>query len=526
VELGHVARICQLVEGSPLALELAAAWVRTLSAREIAAEIQHNLNLLTTKHRDVAPRHRSLHAVFEQSWLLLGDNERRTFQQLSIFPGGFGREAAQTVAGVDIGHLDLLIDKSLIRRRAESWYEMHELLRQFGEARLEENSGEHQAVLTQCSTYYADFLKRQTKSFGALRDAVHLTQLGHEISNIRRALNYLLAHQRVAEIGSTLTALCYLYQQAGWLEEGEHDFALLVSQLRECPPSPARSLALARALTSLAWWHHCLDRHEPAITRLEESHTLLEQAESPPIDRALVWLYRGRARRALGDQARSRQDFTRAAADFAAQAWPYGMWLTELYTAELDTDEGRLDQAIAACTRALEMAERGDVVTAQIASLAHLSVNETRSGDVNPARLHLLRTARLCRDHPVVFPVAALLAAAALLLKQCGQLSAAVSIGRRATLRPDADCAVRRDARTVLKADPAGRDEPVAGSSRGARARYSLDLDTHETLVELSRLLNDLDVNAIPRTALTNRERQILQLLARGFSNLQTRIRE
>ena len=103
-EFDHIARICQLVEGLPLALELAAAWSNAVT-REIAAEIQHNMNLLATRYRDVASRHRSLDAVFEQSWALLADSDRETFKRLSIFPGGFSRDAADNVAGVNLAHL-------------------------------------------------------------------------------------------------------------------------------------------------------------------------------------------------------------------------------------------------------------------------------------------------------------------------------------------------------------------------------------------------------------------------------------
>jgi predicted ATPase len=304
-EFTHVARICHLVEGLPLALELAAAWLRTLSPREIAAEIQHNLNILQTKYRDVAARHRSLDAVFEQSWRLLTDSEQKAFKRLAIFPGGFSRDAAGSVARINFASLDTLIDKSLVRRRGEDRYEIHELLRQFGEARLEESSEEHRAVLTQCSAYYATFLDRQTKNFGEMRGAVRLSQLGQEIGNIQRALNYLLSQQRVAEIGGSLTALCYLYQQAGWLGEGEQDFAHIVDRLREFAPSRGRTLALSRALTGLAWWRHCRDQHGPAIQLLEEGLTLLAEAQSPAVDRGLAHLYQGRARCALGDHAGS-----------------------------------------------------------------------------------------------------------------------------------------------------------------------------------------------------------------------------
>src|SRR5262249_45381113 len=86
-----VARICRLVEGMPLGIELAAAWVRALSCAEIAQEIEQSLGFLTTSLRDVPERHRSLLAVFDHSWRLLSADERGVFRKLSVFRGGFGR---------------------------------------------------------------------------------------------------------------------------------------------------------------------------------------------------------------------------------------------------------------------------------------------------------------------------------------------------------------------------------------------------------------------------------------------------
>src|SRR5262249_32421989 len=86
-EQAAVLRICQLVEGMPLALELAAVWTKALPTDEIANEIQHNLDFLSTSLRNVPQRHQSVQAVFEQTWQRLSAEERRVFQALSVFSG-------------------------------------------------------------------------------------------------------------------------------------------------------------------------------------------------------------------------------------------------------------------------------------------------------------------------------------------------------------------------------------------------------------------------------------------------------
>ncbi|MGC9358146.1 MAG: AfsR/SARP family transcriptional regulator, partial [Anaerolineae bacterium] len=132
-----VVRICQLVAGSPLGIELSASWARLLAPREIVAEIEHSLDFLTTSLRDLPERHRSLRAVFEHSWHLLENEEQALFRRLSIFRGGFTREAAREVAEASLLHLSSLVDKSVLRRDPVGRYELHELLRQYAEEKLE-----------------------------------------------------------------------------------------------------------------------------------------------------------------------------------------------------------------------------------------------------------------------------------------------------------------------------------------------------------------------------------------------------
>ncbi len=86
-ERRSLVRVCQLVEGTPLAIELAAAWVGILSVDEISQEIASNLDFLTTSMRDIPDKHRSLRAVFDYSWLYLSEEERSALSKLAVFRG-------------------------------------------------------------------------------------------------------------------------------------------------------------------------------------------------------------------------------------------------------------------------------------------------------------------------------------------------------------------------------------------------------------------------------------------------------
>jgi len=135
-DLKPLERICQLVDGLPLGIELASSWVRVLSCSEIAQEIEKNLDFLTATARDVPPRHRSMRAVFDYSWLLLSPEEQQVMMRLSSFRGGFTREAASQVAGASLPVLSALINKSMVEHTKDRRFDLHELVWQYARERL------------------------------------------------------------------------------------------------------------------------------------------------------------------------------------------------------------------------------------------------------------------------------------------------------------------------------------------------------------------------------------------------------
>ncbi|HEV2583398.1 MAG TPA: helix-turn-helix domain-containing protein [Ktedonobacteraceae bacterium] len=131
-----VLRICQQVEGMPLALELAAAWVRLLPCSHIAEQLAASLDFLASPLRDVPERHRSLRAVFDQAWNVLSPPEQAALARLSVFRGPFDLEAAREIGGASLPVLASLADKSLLQVSGPGWYALHELLRRYAAAHL------------------------------------------------------------------------------------------------------------------------------------------------------------------------------------------------------------------------------------------------------------------------------------------------------------------------------------------------------------------------------------------------------
>ena len=180
-----VTRTCQLVEGMPLAIELAASWIKALSCTEIAIEIQRGLDFLTTNKRNVLERHQSMQVVFDHSWRLLTEAECQAFPRLSVFRGGFRREAAEYVAGASLAVLAGLVDKSFLRVNPDGRYDIHELIRQYAEERLDSLQDAKSEIQERHCIYFSDFLVQHQATLRSSKQATALDEIGNEMDNIR-----------------------------------------------------------------------------------------------------------------------------------------------------------------------------------------------------------------------------------------------------------------------------------------------------------------------------------------------------
>jgi predicted ATPase len=155
-----VTRICRMVDGMPLAIVLAAAWIDTLSVDEIAAEIEKSIDILETEKRDVPGRQRSVRAVIDSSWNQVDTATQDLLKRLSVFRGGFTRAAVQEAAGASLRGLLQLADKALLQRDPGTGrYSMHELLRQYAEEQLKLSVEQERAAHEAHAKYFADFMQ-------------------------------------------------------------------------------------------------------------------------------------------------------------------------------------------------------------------------------------------------------------------------------------------------------------------------------------------------------------------------------
>jgi predicted ATPase/DNA-binding CsgD family transcriptional regulator len=188
-----IVRICRMVGGMPLGIELASAWVRALSVEQIASELVGGLDILESSARNVEPRHRNMRVVIEHSWDLLTPDEKQIYKRLAVFCGGFTLAAAHTVAGSSLRILTALVDKSLLHVDASGRYSLHELLRQFAEEQLE-CFCETDATRDAHAVYYANFLHQREPDLKGRRQLEALDEIETDFDNIRAA--WLWAVQR------------------------------------------------------------------------------------------------------------------------------------------------------------------------------------------------------------------------------------------------------------------------------------------------------------------------------------------
>jgi predicted ATPase len=247
--LADVVRICQLVDGIPLAIVLAAAWVEMLTPAEIAAEIEGQmsglgLDILETELSGVPERQRSMRAVFDHSWRLLPPRGQEILAGLSVFRGGFTREAAQCVTGASLRELMVLVNRSLLHRAPTGRYDVHELLRQYAAEKLAQSPDAGEAAHDRHCAHYAQFLAQRRDTFRkrGLGDAVE------EIANIRAAWEWALQHARLPEIRRSLEGIWWL----GAYRDESSMLAQAVDLLRRAEPTRENQLALGLALGYLA----------------------------------------------------------------------------------------------------------------------------------------------------------------------------------------------------------------------------------------------------------------------------------
>jgi predicted ATPase/class 3 adenylate cyclase len=382
-----VAELCAQLEQLPLALELAAARMRTLSPAQLLERLAGRLDLLKAG-RGVDARQQTLRATIEWSHELLSADEKLLFARLAVFTGGWTLDASEEVCDADLDLIQSLVDKSLIRLRERGRFFMLETIREFAVERLEESVEAPELRLR----YAEHFVASAETAAPALEGEHHeelFQRLEDDLPNFRAALAWNIAHR--AENGVRLAgALFPLWSARGHLIEGRRWLAAVI----DCYPEQDRlRIGALNAASVLA----SLQSDWPETKRYaEESRRLSEQLGDPVLARTSL-LTLGRARIADGDLDGAMQLFEEAEARAAAAEDGRILGMAQFNAGYLELTRGHYEQARLRLEAAYEtFATASDLhgSTRSLAALGSVALHEQRTAD---AECHLRQSIELAQ---------------------------------------------------------------------------------------------------------------------------------
>ncbi|MCB0209080.1 MAG: tetratricopeptide repeat protein, partial [Anaerolineae bacterium] len=281
-----IGRICRLVEGLPLGINLATAWIKVLPCAQIATEIESNLTFLQSPTHTVTHRHHSIEAVFDHSWQRLTNDEQQVLSRLSVFQGGFTIDAAQQVTDTTVLLLAGLVDKSWLTLNPEGRYDAHELLRRYAALKLgitdagsldKANMTEAEIdIRTRHAAYYAAFLSsRQTRIINENQFEA-MAEIEVEFDNVRAAWQWMLTHGLVTLVDQCMECLWHFLELKNQFNEADEMYGQAIeafarySEAGKMENTPLLDLdaqydrVYGRILIRQGWFHMRLSRFDSA----------------------------------------------------------------------------------------------------------------------------------------------------------------------------------------------------------------------------------------------------------------------
>jgi predicted ATPase len=403
-------RICQLAEGLPLGLEMASAWARAMSLTDIAADIEYNLDALAAL-ADAPPGHRALRAIFARSWALLSEAEQRVVATLSVFHGGFDREAAHSVAGASPFMLAALVDKALLRPRlcaqgcaqifAAPRYEMHELVRQFVADELAAMPRVQEEARDKHCAYYSAYLGDRQAPLKGPAQGVAGDEIAAEINNVRAAWRWAVERARAAEIEQAMESLYLFYYGRGWIAEGRAAFEAaadaLASKTTTAAPEASSTegqgeeTLVGRLLARQARFAHRLGQYPQARDLFQASLALYDRIEAagaqstdvPPAlqrERAFGLFGLSAVFRSEGETGKAQQLLQRGLELYRGCDDRSGMAMTHKLLGIVHGSLGQVDEAQAQLKEALNLYQEVGDPSGTANTLNDLSIVAARRG--------------------------------------------------------------------------------------------------------------------------------------------------
>ena len=383
-----VAELCRLLEGSPLAIELAAALAAGQSPEQLLAQVSSSFDRLATSMRDVPRRHRSLRAVFDQSWERLNQKQQDVFASLALFRGGFTQQAAAAVASASPALLADLTTHSLLRAAANDRYEIHEVLRHYAREQLESGSHADQ-VQQQYAAYFAGMLRAAEAALYGPDQTRTALQLRANQDNLLVAWQTAVDRGDLEMLLVTVPGLTRYCQIAGLFQVGRLTLAAAIANLPPDAPFGAQAVLHVYHAVFLAEQNE----YEAALAAVQTAFDLgLETASLRGLARlqaAKVYYHQGRHAEAR-EQTSLALSKAPPASHLQAQCWRQLGIIQEVAGEYAEAEETLL--------KALHIYENNENAFDLARTSQRLGAIHFRRGDHKTARALLERTLALQRE--------------------------------------------------------------------------------------------------------------------------------
>jgi predicted ATPase/class 3 adenylate cyclase len=402
-EAPAVAELCARLEGIPLALELAAARMRTLSVADINKRVRDRFKLLTGGGRVLLERQQTLRALVDWSYDLLGANERVLFDRLCVFAGGFDLESAEEICGIDplmpedvLDVLTSLVDKSLVMAETvgeQSRFRTLETIRDYARERLLQRDEITSMAMRHCDRFLT-FAKAARAGIAGPEQAAWTQRVETELDNLRAAISRSLEGRVDAVLSVKFeVALMSFWMSRGYSTEGRN----YVRASLQLPPVLASDVAHGHALYVGAALANCQSDHREAAQMLEECLELRRRIGNA-VDIAATLSTLSLVRLNVGDPVRAREGEEEALGIFRQLGDKTGEAIGLVHLGQIAMHVGDDAQATGYFEQCLVIAtELGD---AEIQSECERLLGEIAldASDVEGARSRFLRSLEVCRQ--------------------------------------------------------------------------------------------------------------------------------
>ncbi len=392
-----IVRICQLVEGMPLALELAAGWVKTLSCRDIADELQQSQAILAARVQNAATRHHSMQTVFDHSWHMLTVHEQIVLRRFAVFRGGCTREAAEQVTGSTLNELTSLVEKSLLRHDpASGRYDMHELLRQYAdEQRI--LAGDGNEVSDSHATYFMTYLSKREQDMKGRRQLAALNEIKADFENIRVAWYWTLATKNYSGLEQATESLFHFCEMQGWFQAGHELLGSAHDQLTAEITEDMHAIQgriRVRAIWMLRWEDYNLDGGAAIKAEIHDWLVLARQQADQPQIAFCLWLS-GALGHLTGDFARVIPLLKESLALYTDMGDRFYMARVADWMGAVVGANGQIEEFISLSRQSLDLRRAIDDRFGMAASLVNLGLGALEAGQYARAKRYIEEMGRI-----------------------------------------------------------------------------------------------------------------------------------